>query len=409
MKKYLLILLFLCSVKVSAQDVIVKKDGSTILSKVTEIGISDVKYKKYSNLDGPLYTIRKVDILSVNYENGEKESFDDKQNQTVNDDAPSFVKKEAASDNAEIISKYNRDYYPTEYLKKKSGKAKKYMLIFWASPESIMSNEDVEVTLVRHDYLINFEEGGPLAGIGGGSYEHVNYTLNIRNKTDKTIYVDKGNCFRIENDGTSYCYGSQDQMTIGKGDINGSSISLGGVSGQIAGGFSIGGAKSNSVSTTYSQQRVIAIAPHANRNLTEERIIDLNEKGTKRQVVEKAETFDFELLNSSNIHYWNINISLGEANPPKFKLYSGIVEKGKVLTYDEQDSPYSREYLLTYSTDENFKTYSTISQKWFLREIIGAGKYHWMSGNANWRINNAKYIEGLNRYTIEGYYDAEYW
>lgn len=62
---------------INAQDVIVKKDSSTIICKVIEIGTSEVKYKKHSNLDGPLYTITIMDIESIEYENGEKEMFDD--------------------------------------------------------------------------------------------------------------------------------------------------------------------------------------------------------------------------------------------------------------------------------------------------------------------------------------------
>ena len=75
MKKFLLFVMLLSVTTMSAQDVIVKKDGSTILSKVIEIGTSEVKYKKYSNPNGPIYTIRISDILSINYETGEKEAF----------------------------------------------------------------------------------------------------------------------------------------------------------------------------------------------------------------------------------------------------------------------------------------------------------------------------------------------
>ena len=71
----LIILLSFVSLDVSAQDVIVKKDGSTILSKVLEVNQNDIKYKKHSNKNGPTYTINKSDIISINYENGEKDTF----------------------------------------------------------------------------------------------------------------------------------------------------------------------------------------------------------------------------------------------------------------------------------------------------------------------------------------------
>lgn len=72
MKNLLVIVLFFAlSCDAFAQDVIVKKDGSAILSKILEVNTSDIKYKKYSNLDGQVYTMQKSEILSINYENGE--------------------------------------------------------------------------------------------------------------------------------------------------------------------------------------------------------------------------------------------------------------------------------------------------------------------------------------------------
>ena len=59
----------------NAQDIIVSKDGTTIMSKVIEVSSSFVKYKKYSYLDGPTYSLEVSKILSINYENGEKEVF----------------------------------------------------------------------------------------------------------------------------------------------------------------------------------------------------------------------------------------------------------------------------------------------------------------------------------------------
>ena len=75
MKQLLVFLLLLCAASVSAQDVIVKKDGSTILSKVLEVGQEEIKYKKYDNLEGPTYTIQKSELQAINYQNGAKDTF----------------------------------------------------------------------------------------------------------------------------------------------------------------------------------------------------------------------------------------------------------------------------------------------------------------------------------------------
>lgn len=75
MRKLCLMLSLCISTLAYAQDVIVLKDGSSILSKVIEVGSSEVKYKKWSNQDGPTYILNVPEILSINYLNGEKESF----------------------------------------------------------------------------------------------------------------------------------------------------------------------------------------------------------------------------------------------------------------------------------------------------------------------------------------------
>lgn len=72
MKKLLLLLLLVCSVSAWAQDVIVKKDGSTIVCRVVEVSQTEVVYKRWTNLEGPNYVMNLADISAINYENGEK-------------------------------------------------------------------------------------------------------------------------------------------------------------------------------------------------------------------------------------------------------------------------------------------------------------------------------------------------
>ncbi len=48
MKQLLVFLFLLCSGSVFAQDVIVKKDGSTIVCRVVELTSSEITYKKWT-------------------------------------------------------------------------------------------------------------------------------------------------------------------------------------------------------------------------------------------------------------------------------------------------------------------------------------------------------------------------
>lgn len=72
MKHLLIFLFFLCSMSVSAQDVIVKKDGSTIICRVVELTESEIVYKKWSDLKGPSYVMERSAASAINYQNGKK-------------------------------------------------------------------------------------------------------------------------------------------------------------------------------------------------------------------------------------------------------------------------------------------------------------------------------------------------
>ena len=58
-----------------AQDVIIKKDGTTILSTVIKVGQSEVEYKKYNNQTGPTYIVSINELSHINYANGTKDTF----------------------------------------------------------------------------------------------------------------------------------------------------------------------------------------------------------------------------------------------------------------------------------------------------------------------------------------------
>ncbi|NOZ35387.1 MAG: hypothetical protein GXO80_08825 [Chlorobi bacterium] len=82
MKKSVLIVVFLISFSVSSfsQDIITKYDSTKIEAKIIEVNLKTVKYKKYSNQDGPVYVINKSDIHDILYKNGDRDVFTEKDN-----------------------------------------------------------------------------------------------------------------------------------------------------------------------------------------------------------------------------------------------------------------------------------------------------------------------------------------
>ncbi len=80
MKKIILTLITLIVPLLAiSQDVIVKMDGNEILAKVLEINDEEIKYKIFSNQDGPLHVIKKSDVLEIKYPNGTTEIINEEQ------------------------------------------------------------------------------------------------------------------------------------------------------------------------------------------------------------------------------------------------------------------------------------------------------------------------------------------
>lgn len=77
MKKLLLTLVAVVGISLSAnaQDVIVLRNADEVQAKVKSIGLQEVTYLKWDNLNGPTYTLPKSEIFFIKYANGQKESF----------------------------------------------------------------------------------------------------------------------------------------------------------------------------------------------------------------------------------------------------------------------------------------------------------------------------------------------
>ena len=91
MKYILLFILFICSSNINkAQDTLSMRSGENILVKVIEVsnvslkwtkkgiievGTAEVKYKKLDNLNGPVFSMLKSDLIMIKYQNGTSDDF----------------------------------------------------------------------------------------------------------------------------------------------------------------------------------------------------------------------------------------------------------------------------------------------------------------------------------------------
>lgn len=70
---FLLCLLFaVCSLSGNAQDVIVKKDGSTVVCRIVELTATEAVYQKWNASNNYNYVINLSDIKVINYQDGRR-------------------------------------------------------------------------------------------------------------------------------------------------------------------------------------------------------------------------------------------------------------------------------------------------------------------------------------------------
>jgi len=380
-------MVYILSVNISAQDVIVKKDGSTILSKVIEIGTSEIKYKKWTNQSGPNYTIAISDLLVINYENGDKETFNASASTAETRDAK-LIPVLPDERNNDLITLYNRTYEPGSKIKGKGKEAGQVLVIFGVTKSSIMSNKDIEMTF----------ESEIIPAPSMKESAQVVFYITLKNKSSRTLYIDRGNCFRINPNSDYLCYYSPtEQTTVTSGTTMGLGLSLGSVAdvlniggtvGKLANGTSVLGSKQHSVSTTYIEQRFLAIPSGGKRYLT------------KRQWIKQK---------SGNIisdAVWKLH---GVSEDPRYTRENiGKIIIGEPKIYEEAEAPKATKYIITYSDTEDFSTYSTLNVQLFVKEVIGV-KNLFTASETKIIEKSENYLLGCDKNTFWGlyYYDKE--
>lgn len=352
MKKFLcLFILGILSLAAYSQDLIVKKDGSVIQAKVAEIGTSEVKYKKWTNQEGPTYSIAIADILAINYPDGSKEEFANtsatSQEVTPHEaGVPQLVAVPVADNNAALIAQCNQTYSFGKTFKRQGKVAKEGVAQFWFDESSVISNNELEMSFVHSDAMQ--PSGFPVTLDC--------YCIVLKNKTDALIYVDLANCFRVnESANDAYCYYKSELTNVTTSGSTGASFNLGGVTsalgvggvvGALAGATTVGGSKGTSVQKVYSQQQIISVPPHGSRKLSDFKYI-------KKEIIEEGEWF--------------------RVSVPK-----GTVAQGEVKHYTFENSPLVYDYTITYSTKSDFSQYSQLRYSMYLANLYGLdGSYYW--------------------------------
>ena len=378
-----------------AQDLIVKKDGSVIQAKVTKVGTSEVEYKKWSNQDGPQYSIEIAAILAINYKNGDKETFDNvsasrnsqaaktqtEGQQNVIQIQTEDLSHETKVANDEMIAKLNE---PVELLinekdKKDIGKKEVSSAIacFGVSPKSVLCDGNIAI-MVEVGELYKETSKRPAEWINGGLSSRdknwglkTKYIINpairfhIYNNSNQTLYIDLANTFYV-NMGKSQTYYIPSSTTTSKTSSGGAGVNLGavtgmlgigGAAGTLANGINVGGGSSSTTTNTIYSQRIIALAPKSLTTLAPKYFF-----GETSWQSTNGIRYDL-WQNYTYLRYVTINFSS--------KSEKGAMMLGDHYTYNEDKSPIQFSFYLSYSKEETCANTITLPSTFYLKDLIG--------------------------------------
>lgn len=381
----------------NAQDVIVQRDGTTILSKVTKVGTTEVEYKKWDYQDGPTYAVAKTDLLCINYQNGSKEDFSklsaDKQAAATGGQEQGEIAVPLDEElNKQIIEACNTDdVVLSDEKEKRDKRANSLRCCFYAKDDAQFANEEIEVRYEmfpsvwrKKTYVIEQDE-----------YYKANGTqraiaVSVKNKTNNTIFIDLGNTFFIRGEEAAPYYVPSAMSTTEAGST-GTSVNLGSVAGafgvggtigSLASGVNVGGSKSNASTTVTYSQRVISVPPMSTKQLSMQYLF-LHENKNQFKGVTLSKLFPEQIR--------TICVDI-------------VCNRGEKKTFTYETSPVKWGTYITYSTQENFSTYSHLSARFYLGNAIGG----YFPGVSRYDFNFKDFSGDIFRENIAGNAANEY-
>ena len=207
--------------------------------------------------------------------------------------------------NQKVVKRYNcyshRGYYSVQ-----SARAVGFTAVFGVKKNSIMSTDDAEVNVVKRwvqDAAVD-------------DMENRMYFVEIKNKSDQTLYIDKSHCYRVYHNGKKYCYYDPER------------------------------------DDTSQIHRIIAIPPHGKKNLSDYRAT----------LIKKKKYSELKIIDYPEDFHWDAKVA---------GVCEGFLGDYEVRLFTEDKSPYYRTFVIAYSKDEDFSTYSLLTINFYMRQLIG--------------------------------------
>ena len=238
--------------------------------------------------------------------------------------------------NQQALAKWNT--FPMDAEKEKKKRAAFLCCVLRPDHDSRIADRNVELAFHGANQLISWRN-------------NVNFVLSVKNKTNKTIYLDLGNTFFIRGDQAVAYYiptansstsGTNTSVGVNMGAVVGA-MGVGGAVGKLADGVNVGkGSSKYNTTVTYSQ-RVIAIPPMSKKDLDAMEIGRVNPK-----------------MPSPTGDYLPKELDLGTT-----------LNVGGSMVCQEGQFPVTFGSYLTYSFTEDIQDPKLLQAKYSIRKIIG--------------------------------------
>lgn len=368
----------------SRADVIILKDASTMTVYNVERAGKWILYTLENSEDAPLQRIEVKNVFAIKTDTGELQSIGDepeaKTEVKAKDREPVREEAVAADDNASRIDLYNSA--PLSLKKPKGEKDREkicsdFITLWGITSNSILSDKNILIELVM---LVPETRARLIIP---------QYKVRITNKTDKALYIDLANSFKFNADGTAEPYFTNSVYTEGGSSGKGVSLNMGAVAGAmgiggalgtLAQGVGVGSGSSKSASVTTAEERILMIPPHSAVTMPPMKYAD----GSSFRE-------DFEVLYIRTIPLKGILTSDGDMR--RYDATKGFVHQleqkggidsddltseviqaplGHIREFSEDDSPKKLRRIITYSTEADFSTYSSVEYTMYVRGVMGS-------------------------------------
>ena len=327
-----------------AQDVLVTESGDVIQAWGVDVGGSKIYYRTSEDANAPLQSIDKSAVLVWKKADGtrvvigqeEQKEPEKKEEKPTPKSDPVVLNADDPEANAACIQAFNQtDVYSSKKASKKM--AQTIIGLLYMTPDSKMADKNVEITYSIYKSSSYGRMAPRTSGIG----------VNVKNKTDKTIYVYLGNTFFLRH-GVSVPF-TQSQA---------SQSTSGGSDGTKSTGFS---------------QRVVAITAQSTLDLGKQEFFPNDGKNPFGGNItnDMRDTYTGGGLFSPLIKTGTVNYFYW--TEPK----SSLLGKGEVRELAPGQSTLDFGFKLTYSFSEDNTQLYHLDAKLYVSKIVGSSFNPW--------------------------------